>query len=72
MTHGREPRAGPDTGRLAKGPRALMEDGAYLLPFLSLQDRLDRDRHGRPTLYAREATRVERVQHVADRWWRTA
>jgi hypothetical protein len=48
-----------------------MEDGAYLLPFLSIQDRLDRDWHVRPMLYTREATRVERVQHVADRLWRT-
>jgi hypothetical protein len=49
-----------------------MEDGAYLLAFLSMQDRLDRIRHVRPPLYTREATRVERVQHVADRLWRTA
>jgi hypothetical protein len=50
----------------------LMEDGAYLLPSLSVQHGLDRDRHVRSALHTREATRVERVQHVAYRLWRTA
>jgi hypothetical protein len=72
VTHVSEPVERPDTHRLAKGPGALVHDGAYLLACLSVPHGRDRDRHVRPVRHTREATRVERVQPMAYRLRRTA
>jgi hypothetical protein len=72
VPHRREPLEGPHTRRRANGPGALMEEDAYRRPFRSVQPRRDRERPVRAARHTGEALRLERVQHVADRWWRTA
>jgi hypothetical protein len=57
----------PHTRRLTEVPGALVQDGVYLLSFLSVQHGFDPDRHVRPTRHTREATHVKRVNDVPHR-----